>query len=317
MTASREANVEGTESPLALSGVRPATSSFERWAMAIGLLALACFIVAMASGGNTLVAIVSLALTVASFCWLFVRSLALQRDLREARVRALDAIDLERHRIQSDLHDGAQQRLVSVRIHLGLLAQRADVSTERGVIDQLGRDLDVALGELRTVTSDSSPEVLLRNGVAESLRLVAARAPLRVSLETEGFGRYPPRIERAVYFSCVEALQNVLKHGGSRATAQIRLRGRTSRVEFSVDDSGIGFDPARVRSGSGLRSLADRISVLGGRVIIDSRPGLGTRVKGVVPLTGTAGELQELTHPFRISGRSRALRRSCHTGGGH
>jgi signal transduction histidine kinase len=105
-----------------------------------------------------------------------------------------------------------------------------------------------------------------------------------VTVEAIGFGRYAPQIERGVYYSCLEALQNVVKHAGPRAVARIQLVGDPHRIAFSVDDSGVGFDPARVQPGMGLVSLADRVSVMGGHLSIDSHAGMGTRVHGEVPI---------------------------------
>ena len=183
--------------------------------------------------------------------------------------------DLERQRIQRDIHDSAQQRLVSVRIHLGLLAQDALSAGERSAIEDLGRDLDAALSDIRNVTRQESPELLRQNGVVDSLRSVAAHAPLKVTVETRDFGRYAPQIERGVYYSCLEALQNAVKHGGPKAVVRIRLVGDPHRIAFSVDDSGAGFDPARVQPGVGLVSLADRVDVMGGHLTIDSLPAWG------------------------------------------
>ena len=100
-----------------------------------------------------------LAIALAGAIWMRLEIRPLERDLRRARVRALDAVDVERQRIQRDLHDSAQQRLVSVRIHLGLLAQAAGTATEREAIERLGRELDAALAEIRDVTRDGSPQL--------------------------------------------------------------------------------------------------------------------------------------------------------------
>jgi signal transduction histidine kinase len=229
-------------------------------------------------------ALLLVGLWLGAIVWILVRTANLQRDLRRARVRALDAADLERRRIQRDLHDSAQQRLVSVRIQLGLLAERAALDDDRVSIEQLGRGLDDALADIRSVTRDGSPRTLAGFGVAEALRSVAAQAPLPILIEANGFGRLPPEIERAVYYSCVEALQNSVKHGGPNATVRIVLRGIPAGVSFLVEDSGVGFEAGRSRSGAGLQNLADRVGALGGRLTIDSRLGTGTRIRGEIPL---------------------------------
>ena len=120
--------------------------------------------------------------------------------------------------------------------------------------------------------------------MVELLRAVADHTPREVTIESVGFGRYEPKLERAVYFGCLEALQNAVKHGGSAAAVWVRLVGEPHQVSFSVDDSGVGFDPGRVSAGAGLMNLADRVDVLGGHLTIDSLPGMGTRIRAVVPL---------------------------------
>jgi signal transduction histidine kinase len=215
---------------------------------------------------------------------MYLGTLSLERELREARLRAIDATDLERKRIERDLHDSAQQRLVSVRIHLSLLERNGIGPADRARLDQLGSDLDAALADIRSVTREGFPDRLLRNGVVPSLRSVVGHAAIPVTLETRGFERYPNPIERCVYFCSVEALQNAVKHAGRNAVARIRLTGESNRVIFEVEDSGIGFDPNRVTPGSGLVNLADRLAVVNGRLTIDSRPGMGTRIRGEIPI---------------------------------
>jgi signal transduction histidine kinase len=208
----------------------------------------------------------------------------LHRDLRAARVRSVDARDLERQRIQRDLHDSAQQRLVSVRVHLGLLAEDAEDADRRATIEQLGSDLDLALREIGAVTRDGTPESLRLRGLGPSLRSATLHSPVAVSVDADGLGRYPEQVERNVYFCCLEALQNVVKHAGRNAVARVRLSGTASKVVFEVEDSGVGFDPARVQRGEGLVNLADRVSALRGRLTVDSRPGMGTRIRGEIPV---------------------------------
>ena len=229
-------------------------------------------------------AVLLVSLWLGGMVWALARTTGLQRDLRQARVRALDARDLERRRIQRDLHDSAQQRLVSVRIQLGLLAERAASDDDRASIDQLGRGLEEALADIRSVTRDGAPRTLAGFGVGEALRSVAAEAALPVVIDADGFGRHPPEIERAVYYSCVEALQNSVKHGGPNAAVRIGLRGSPSGISFVVEDSGVGFVAGQARSGAGLQNLADRVGALGGRLTVDSHVGTGTRIRGEIPL---------------------------------
>jgi signal transduction histidine kinase len=208
----------------------------------------------------------------------------LERELRAARVRSVDARDQERLRIQRDLHDSAQQRLVSIRIRLGLLSESTGRSADRATIEHLGQELDEALRDIGTVTHDGYPELLMGNGVVTSLRAAVSGSALPVTIETAGFGRYPHTVERNVYFCCMEALQNVSKHAGPGAVARIRLVGSRDRIVFEIEDTGVGFNPARVKRGDGLLNLADRLASLDGRLIVDSRPGMGTRIHGEVPV---------------------------------
>jgi signal transduction histidine kinase len=284
MLVSRRADSDqGDAIPFTVASVRRSFRVFRRF-LVVGAIAFVAVPVALlAVLEETPFQFLPLALAIGGLIWLRAESITLERDLRRARVRALDAIDAERARIQRDLHDSAQQRLVSVRIHMGLLAQSAATREERAAMEQLGRDLDSAIAEIRNVTRDGSPELLLRNGVAESIRSVAAHTPRKVTVETVNFGRYAPQIERGIYFCCIEALQNVVKHAGPTAVVRIRLVGEPRRVSFSVDDSGVGFDQARNQTGVGLVHLADRVHVMGGDLTIDSYPGMGTRIRAEVP----------------------------------
>jgi signal transduction histidine kinase len=238
------------------------------------------------------IAYLPLGMSAFGLAWLHIRSVTLERELRRARVRAIDAMDTERLRIQRDLHDSAQQRLVSARIRLGLLKEHLVPDAERRAVDQVGDDVEGALAEIRTVTQDGGPQLLVRNGIADSLRSAAAHAPVDVHIEAHGVERYAPAVERSVYYCCLEALQNVVKHAGSRAGVRIRLVGQHHRLSFSIDDSGVGFDPARVEPGVGLTNLADRVEVMGGHLVVDSHPGLGTRIEADIPAEPLEGGIQ-------------------------
>jgi signal transduction histidine kinase len=213
----------------------------------------------------------------------------LERDLRRARVRSVKAMDLERQRIQRDLHDSAQQRIISVKIRLAMIADTVPTS-DREALERIGHELDDALGEIRAVTWGNLTAQLHRLGVAASLRTLAASTPVPVTVEVDGFGRYSPRVERSVYFCCAEALQNVVKHAGPRAAARIRLSHRQDCVSFEVEDTGRGFDPHTGRRGEGIRNISDRVAALNGRSSIDSRPGFGTLVRGEIPIAAREGE---------------------------
>jgi len=169
-----------------------------------------------------------------------------------------------------------------------MLADGPDGALVRESLDRLGGEIDAALDDIRTVTLEGAPMLLFQAGVPGALQSVAAHAPLPIVVESPGFGRYETPVERGIYFCCLEALQNVVKHAGPTATARIRLEAKRGRIVFTVEDSGVGFDPAHVRVGAGLLNLRDRVAVMGGRLTIDSEPGLGTRIQGDVPISRAA-----------------------------
>lgn len=285
MLVGRRADEDHVEAiPRSLVAWRRSMAGFRRFLLVAAIAFLVTPIALLAVLADTPLQYLPLAICLAGIVWLRLETRSMERDLRKARVRALDAMDTERQRIQRDLHDSAQQRLVSIRIHLGLLAQGAATDDERSAIEQIGSELDVALGDIRSVTRDGSPHLLLRNGVVETLRTTGDHSPLRVTVELINFGRYAPNIERGIYYCCLEALQNVIKHAGPNAAVRIRLVGETSRISFSVDDSGVGFDPTRIQVGAGLVNLADRVDVMGGHLTVNSHPGMGTRIHGEIPV---------------------------------
>jgi signal transduction histidine kinase len=248
---------------------------------AVGLVALAASEIAGLPGAIRLVLLVIVCGAVLA---ILSDEHTLRQELRQARVNAVDAIDLERLRIQHDLHDSVQQRLVSVRIRLDDLSASATSDEAHAAFEELGRELDGALSDIRGVTLGPTPRLLHQRGLRDALRAAAAYSPMRVTLYAPASTRYPPEVERCVYFCCVEALQNVVKHAGRPARTWIRVSERPDRLVFEVEDSGVGFDLGSMRPGHGMASLADRVGALGGRLGIDTRPGFGTRIRGEVPL---------------------------------
>ena len=206
-------------------------------------------------------------------------------DLEDSRHRIAEAADLERARIERDLHDGAQQRLIALRIRLGLAAERLHDDPAGGVQDvhELEFEAERALEDLRSLARGIYPPVLNDWGLPDALRSVAAQAPMPVHLEAVGVTRQPTELESAVYFACVEALQNALKHAGSAAEVWIELRQTRSRLSFEVRDNGPGFTP-EASDGRGVRNMHDRVEAIGGNLKIESKPGHGTRVVGSVQL---------------------------------
>lgn len=207
----------------------------------------------------------------------------LEGELRASQARALAAADAERRRIGRDLHDSAQQRLVALRVHLSLAGEQLQPD-ELPIVEQLERELDEALDELQSVARGIYPHVLAQHGLAAALRSAVRSAAIPVSVTANGLRRHPETIELAVYFCCLEALQNAAKHAGREASVNIWLSDGDGALRFLVEDDGTGFDPERTERGAGLTNLADRLAAAGGSIRIDSAPGRGTRIAGQIPV---------------------------------
>ena len=198
------------------------------------------------------------------------------------------ATDRERRRIERDLHDGAQQRLIAIGIGLSQAKQlcTAEPARAAAMLDALRQELRVAHDELRDLAQGVYPPVLTEHGLGAALQSAADRSPVPVTVALGPIGRHPREVEAALYFCCVEALQNAVKHAG--ATSIVLAGGRDdSTVWFSVADDGAGFDPATERPGSGVVNVRDRLGSIGGGVDLVTRPGAGVTVRGYVPVTGT------------------------------
>jgi signal transduction histidine kinase len=207
----------------------------------------------------------------------------LEGELRDSRARIVAAGDAERRRIEQNLHDGAQQRLVALRIHLALAGEQLDGVEQQRLVAELGDEVEEALDDLRTIAAGVYPKILGDAGVGAALRSVARHAAIPIAIDDRWRRRHPDEIELAAYYSCLEALQNAAKHAGPGASATVRLTEEGSRVRFTIEDDGVGFDPASVERGAGLENIADRVSAAGGVVRIDAASGRGTRVSGVLP----------------------------------
>ncbi|HZB05017.1 MAG TPA: histidine kinase [Thermoleophilaceae bacterium] len=208
-------------------------------------------------------------------------------DLDDSRRRIAEAADVERARIERDLHDGAQQRLVALRIRLGITEDLLKTDPRAGAMEihELGFEAERALEELRSLAHGVYPPLLTDRGLADALRVVAAQAPIPVHLSAAAVRRYPIEIESAVYFTCAEALQNALKHAGGVTGVWVELRETPGTLHFEVRDDGRGFSPSD-HDGRGLRNMHDRIEAIGGNLTVDSTRGYGTRVSGSVSEPG-------------------------------
>ena len=207
-------------------------------------------------------------------------------ELEASRARLATGAERERRRIERDLHDGAQQRLVALRIELQLAGElfTTDPEAGRDRLRQLERDVDEALDELRSLAHGVYPPVLADRGLAEALRAVAARSPVQVDLVSHDVGRYAPELESAVYYCVLEALQNALKHADGVRRILVELDGGGVELRFAVRDDGAGMpDRPGLRGGSGITGMRDRLAAFGGGLDVASASGVGTTVRGVVP----------------------------------
>jgi signal transduction histidine kinase len=207
-------------------------------------------------------------------------------ELRVSRARVVAAGDAERRKIERDLHDGAQQHLVALRIKVGLARElAADDPEAASRLADLGSELEEILQELRDLARGLDPPLLRQFGLREALAGVSRRTTPPVRFEATAIRRYSENVESAVYFCCLEALQNVGKHAGVDARAAISLWERGGQLSFEVRDEGAGYDLERARSsGQGLANMSDRIAALGGTLVVESALGRGTSVQGSVPV---------------------------------
>ena len=205
-------------------------------------------------------------------------------EVQRSRTRIIATADRERRRIERDLHDGAQQRLVALRIQLDLLEQQFDEHPEhvRQKLHSLGNDVEETLDSIRSLARGVYPSLLASEGLSEALRAAAMTGPIATSVNPDGAGRYPQEVESAVYFCCLEALQNASKHAKGVRSITISL-SQDDELRFEVRDDGGGFDPAGTPTGEGLTNMRDRLAAVGGAVTITSAPGEGTLVAGSVP----------------------------------
>ena len=228
--------------------------------------------------------VVFFVLVVASSGVLAWRRERLERDGRAERQRLIDAAEAERRRVERNIHDGAQQQLVAIRVKLGLARAMVtrDPAKAEAILAELQAETQDALDNLRDMTRGTYPPVLADDGLAAALEAKAHRLPFAVAVDADGVGRLPREIETAVYFCCLEALQNASKHAKpSWATVSVRHVG--GELAFSVSDDGAGFNPETARKGVGVRSMAERVETLGGSFEMRSAPGAGTVIVARIP----------------------------------
>jgi signal transduction histidine kinase len=205
-------------------------------------------------------------------------------ELRASRQRIVTAQDVAARRIERNIHDGAQQQLVALAVKANLAGSLVgkDPERERAIIDQLKAEAQDALENLRDLARGIYPPLLADQGLAAALEAQARRSAVPVAVAVDRVGRYRQEAEAAVYFCCLEALQNVAKYAEA-TSARIHLSSSNGRLFFEVSDDGRGFDPANTGKGTGLQGMADRLEALGGVFEVHSQPGVGTTVTGSVP----------------------------------
>ena len=221
----------------------------------------------------------------ASQAGLVLRNVRLIEELRSSRRRLVAAQDDERRKIERNLHDGAQQQLVALAVQLKLARSMVerDPAKAAALLDTLQGSATDALEDLRDLARGIYPPLLADKGLATALEAQARKAVVPVTVEADGVGRFPADVESAVYFSCLEALQNIGKYADA-ATARITLSDGSGELRFEIRDDGRGFDPSATSYGTGLQGIADRLAALGGELVVTSAPGDGTAVAGRLPV---------------------------------
>ena len=204
-------------------------------------------------------------------------------DLQASRQRLVSAQDEERRRLERDLHDGAQQHLVALKVKLNLAARQAGESALAETLSSLQSDTDEAIEALRALAHGIYPPLLAELGLVAAIETHARKAPIAVAVEGDHVGRYSQAVEAALYFCCLEALQNVAKYAGDSRVV-VRVAEADGELTLVVADDGAGFDPDATARGAGLQNMTDRVEALGGVLTIASTPGEGTTVMASLPL---------------------------------
>lgn len=231
-----------------------------------------------------------LARDMAAQAGLVLRNVRLIEDLRESRRRIVSAQDERARTLERNIHDGAQQQLVALSVKLRLADGLVDRDPAK--VHELLADLQTqtteTLEDLRDLARGIYPPLLADQGLPSALEAQARRSPTPVSVEPDGVRRYGRDVESAVYFSCLEALNNASKYADASAVT-IRLSQEDAWLRFEVVDDGRGFDQDQRAYGTGLRGISDRLEAIGGRLEVRSAPGRGTSVSGTIPIHEVTG----------------------------
>jgi signal transduction histidine kinase len=216
----------------------------------------------------------------------------LVEELRTSRARLAATADRERRKLERDLHDGAQQRLMAIQIKLRLVEEHVRDPELAAKLDEISDDAAASVEELRALAHGIYPPALLQFGLVAALRHFSMSAHLPIEIVDEGIGRCSPATEAAIYYCAMEAMQNATKHAGSHARVTITLGRDRQRVRFAVSDDGVGMNGPSSADGEGLTGMRDRIGAVNGEVEITSMSGRGTTVMGTVPLAPSEAVLE-------------------------
>ena len=206
-----------------------------------------------------------------------------RENLSSSRAESAAATETQRRRIERDLHDSLQQELLAVDMRVQLARNLTQDVALRDRLTGISEDLALARQNMRDIARGLQPANVLAQGLTPPLAEAAQRAPIPVVFRASGVGRYPADVEAAIYFCCLEALQNAEKHGGQDTHASIDIIGSDDALSFTVRDGGRGFDQTRAQ-GQGLRNMFERMNGIGGWLSIESRAGQGTTISGGIPL---------------------------------
>ena len=225
---------------------------------------------------------------------LVLRNVRLIEELRASRRRLVAAQDLERRRLERNIHDGAQQQLVALAVKLRLADQvvERDPTKAHDILEQLQAETNQALEDLRDLARGIYPPLLADKGLPAALDAQARKSTLPVTFEPNGVRRYPQEIEATIYFCVLEAMQNIAKYANASAV-RIAIWEREAQLGFEVRDDGVGFVPGSAPGGTGLQGMADRLDAIGGELRVDSTPGRGTTISGAITLSGNARSFDE------------------------
>jgi signal transduction histidine kinase len=236
---------------------------------------------------ETQVFIAAVSLSALAIAALVAERARLADGVRASRARLVEASDEARRRLGRDLHDCAQQGLIGLQLKLAMAADVVEDDPVEGkrLVDTIARQMDDVLENVRSIAGGVYPTLLYERGITSALKSVALHSASPVSVHAAPIKRQSETVESAVYFCCLEALQNVAKHAGRSAYAIVNLRQEPRALLFEVIDNGDGFDLRAVTAGNGLANMRDRIEAVGGLLTVSSEPGRGTTLRGRVPIT--------------------------------